>query len=450
MSPVELASLAAALLLFAGISRRAEHSPLTPPIFFVAVGLLAGPAGLGWIALDGAEHGVHLLAELTLVLVLFTDAARIDLACLRREESLPARLLGVGMPLTIAAGALAAATVLPGFGPWECLLLAAILAPTDAALGQAVVSNPRVPVRIRQSLNVESGLNDGIALPLVLVLAMLGGAREEAAPVGEWLRFAALQVTLGPATGALVGWVGGRGIERGATAGWISSSFQRLSGLGLAVLAFAGAELVGGNGFIAAFVAGLTLGNTARTVCSRIYDFGEAEGQLLTLLVFVVFGALMVPEAVAALRDGPGGVAPALAYAALSLSVVRMLPVALALLGAGLRPASVAFLGWFGPRGLASILFALLIVEERGGAAAEQIQAIVVLTVLASTLAHGVTAFPLASRYASWVTAIRQHAEAEHAESMELPVRLTHTFGRAHPGAPPEPAPGTPPQGGSR
>ncbi|MDJ0866516.1 MAG: cation:proton antiporter [Myxococcota bacterium] len=419
MEPASIAVIALSVCLFAAFSRKAERSPLTPPLFFLAVGFLLGGEGLGWMHLDIDGGAIHVLAELTLVLVLFTDAARIDLTCLRREESLPARLLGIGMPLTIAAGAFAAGVLLPGLGWTEALLLAAILAPTDAALGQAVVSNPCVPLRIRQSLNVESGLNDGIALPVVLVLASLAGAREEAGDASYWLRFAALAVTLGPLVGAAVGFLGGRVVAWGTRAGWINAAFQRISGLGLALLAFGAAELVGGNGFIAAFVAGLTLGNTARGVCACLYEFGEAEGQLLTLLVFLAFGAALLPEA---LPHATGG---AWLYALLSLTVVRLVPVALSLLGTGLRPASIAFLGWFGPRGLASILFVLLVVEEGRLASGPFLQAVVVLTVLASTLLHGLTAYPLARRYGDYAAALEE-SRAELAEAPELPVRIPH------------------------
>jgi NhaP-type Na+/H+ or K+/H+ antiporter len=416
----QLALVAFALLLFGAVSKKAERSPLTPPIFFVLVGLAMSPRALGWLDLDVNGSVIHALAELTLVLVLFTDASRIDLACLRREESLPARLLGIGLPLTILAGFAAALALLPGIEPSEALLLAAVLAPTDAALGQAVVSNPRVPVRIRQSLNVESGLNDGIALPVVLVFASLAGAREEAGGVGYWLGFAALAVTLGPLVGVLVGWAGGRLVEHGTRAGWITRAFEQLAALGLALLAFSVAELVGGNGFIAAFAAGLTVGNVARSVCPCLHEFGEAEGQLLTLLVFLVFGGVMVPMALPLLD------ARAFAYALASLTIVRMVPVALALLGTGLRPASVAFLGWFGPRGLASILFALLVVEEGRLESGPFLVAVVVLTVLLSTLLHGVTAYPLARRYGAFASALAE-ARAERRDALELPVRLRHT-----------------------
>ena len=416
-----LAAIAAALLAFGLVSRRAERSILTPPMVFVFLGFGLGAHGLGWLALESAT--IHGLAELTLVLVLFTDASRIDLSCLRRERSLPTRLLGIGLPLTVALGALAALLVFPGIEAGEALLLAAILAPTDAALGQAVVSSPLVPMRIRQSLNVESGLNDGLVLPLVLVAASLAGAREAGGDLGYWLRFAGLQVVLGPLVGASVGYLGGRLVERATKSGWINDPFQRLSVLGLAGLAYAGAEIVGGNGFIAAFVAGLTVGSATRAICACLYDFGEAEGQLMTLLVFLIFGAVMVPAAM------PHWDGRALIYATLSLTAVRMLPVALSLLGSGLRPASIAFLSWFGPRGLASILFALLVVEEGRLASGAMLESVVLLTVLLSTIAHGISAFPIARRYGAFVTAEREQAAAEHAPALELPVRVRHLAG---------------------
>lgn len=414
-----LFAVALVILLFGAVSRRAERSPLTPPMFFIAAGCLMSSHGLGLLHVDMTGEAVHTLAELTLVLVLFTDASRIDLSCLRREEILPLRLLGIALPLTILAGTAAGLALLPGFSWIEAALLAAILAPTDAALGQAVVSNPLVPVRIRQTLNVESGLNDGIALPVVLVLASLAGASEGETDVGHWLRFAALAVTLGPAVGVAVGWAGGRWLERGVATGWINTPFQRLSSLGLAFLAFAGAELVGGNGFIAAFVAGLTLGNVGRNVCATLYEFGETEGQLLTLLVFLIFGAVMVPMAIAHFSVA------ALVYAVSSLTLVRMLPVALSLIGSGLRAPSVAFLGWFGPRGLASILFALVVVEEGRLAVGPLLEGVVVLTVLLSATLHGATAYPFARRYGAY--AAEHELPVGASELMDLPVRVRHT-----------------------
>jgi NhaP-type Na+/H+ or K+/H+ antiporter len=418
MGPATLFGVALVILLFGAISRRAERSSLTPPMFFIAAGCLVSEHGLGLLDLDLTGAAVQALAEITLVVVLFTDASRIDLSCLRREESLPIRMLGIGLPLSIAVGTVVGVALLPGFGWLEAALVSAILAPTDAALGQAVVSNPLVPLRIRQSLNVESGLNDGIVLPVVLVLAAIAGATEGEIDAGHWLRFAVFAVTLGPAVGVAVGWAGGRWLERGVANGWINTPFERLSSLGLAFLAFAGAELVGGNGFIAAFVAGLTLGHVGRNVCETLYEFGETEGQLLTLLVFLIFGAVMVPEAIAHFS------LTAFAYALLSLTLIRMLPVALSLLGTGLRMPSVAFLGWFGPRGLASILFALVVVEESRLAVGPMLEGVVVLTVLLSAVLHGATAYPLARRYGAYA---EEHEPGQEGEmSMDLPVRVRH------------------------
>ena len=421
MEPVILVSVAVALLAFGAISRRAERSSLTPPMWFVLVGYGLGSHGLGLIPVTPDGAAIRTLAELALILVLFTDAARIDLTCLRREESLPLRLLTVGLPLTVAGGAFAAVVIFPAFGPLEALLLAAILAPTDAALGQAVVSSRLLPVRIRQSLNVESGLNDGFVLPLVLVAASLAGAEDMTTNPWIWVRFAALQIILGPVVGIFAGFGGGRLVDWASRRDWINDPFERLSVLGIAVTAFAGAELVGGNGFIAAFVAGLTLGNSARGRCSHLYEFGEAEGQLLTLLVFLIFGSMLVPTASAwwDLR--------VLGYVVLSLTAIRMIPVAVSLVGTGLHVSSVMFLGWFGPRGLASILFVLLIVEENQLEAGPQLEAIVVLTVLLSTVAHGMTAYPLVRRYASRLGKGADGAgRAEHADEQELPVRIRH------------------------
>ncbi len=415
METAPLAAIALAIVAFAAISGRAEQSPLTPPIFFVAVGFGLHALGLVEGAVPGAV--LHGLAELTLVLVLFTDASRIELSCLRREGSLPARLLAVGMPLTIVLGAGAALWLLPGLVPAEALLLAAVLAPTDAALGQAVVTSPLVPVRIRQSLNVESGLNDGIALPAILLLASFIGAAEGAGDASYWARFAFLQLSLGPLVGAGVGYAGGKLLAVAGPRGWSNPTFEKLALLAFAVLAFAAAELVGGNGFIAAFVAGLAIGNTARGLCQSLHEFGEAEGQLLTLFVFVIFGAFLLPEAIAHAE-------PAfLGYAIVSLTLVRMLPVALSLWGAGLRGPSVAFLGWFGPRGLASILFALLVVEQGRLASSATFEAVVMLTVALSTLLHGITAYPLAKRYGRFAAGLAQDRHPEHEPETELPTR---------------------------
>lgn len=423
MEILTLAVIGAAILGFGLVSAKSERSWVTAPIVFVGVGWAASELGL--LHLDLESEAIHLLAELTLVLVLFTDAARIDLKLLRREHNLPLRMLGVGMPLTVLLGTLAAALLFPGFTYWQAALLAAVLTPTDAALGQAVVSSPQVPVRMRQTLNVESGLNDGIALPAVLLFLSACSAHVEGGGgASYWLRFAVLQLTLGPLVGIAVGWLGGESVKRGRDAGWISPPFLRLSSLGLALLAFAGAELVGGNGFIAAFIAGLTLGNRCHGLWHSLEEFAEAEGQFFTLMVFLVFGATTVPEYL------PHAGWAAVVYGVLSLTIIRMLPVSLSLLGTGLRPASHLFLGWFGPRGIASILFGLLVVDASILDLREEIFAVITVTVLMSVVAHGASAWPGACWYARHAESF-DAAEAERMEVGEMPVRVRHGARRA-------------------
>ena len=421
MSTLAFVVVALAILGFGLVSGRVQRSFVTAPIVFVVFGFLVSQRVLGLVEFNVEERFIHLLAELTLVLVLFTDASRIDLRLLRREHDLPVRLLSIGLPLTIVAGTLLAVVVLGGLSFWEAALVAVILAPTDAALGQAVVSNKRVPVRIRQALNVESGLNDGIALPLVLIFLSFASIAAETHSVHYWARFVALQVVLGPIVGIAVGYLGGRLISRASRSGWMNHAFQDLGALGLSLLAFAGAELVGGNGFIAAFAAGLTIGNLSRPICECLYEFAEAEGQLLTLVVFMVFGAVMVPRI---LDHASSSV---VLYGVLSLTVIRMLPAALSLVGAKLRWRTTLFLGWFGPRGIASILFALLVVEEACLPAGEEIITIVMTTVLLSVFAHGVTAYPGAVWYARRVEAAGpDECKAEMVEVTEMPVRIRH------------------------
>ncbi|MDX2480832.1 MAG: cation:proton antiporter, partial [Desulfuromusa sp.] len=358
---------------------------ITAPLVFVVFGILIGASGLDIVQLDQGHSAIHFIAELTLILVLFTDAARIDLKRLRRDHNLPVRMLLVGLPLAIAAGTLLATQLFPSFLIWEAALLAALLAPTDAALGQVVVSAKIVPVRIRQAINVESGLNDGIALPAVLLFAALASAEYAASGAGEWIRFGALQLTLGPLIGVIVGFVGARGLDTAAERRWASESFQGIGILSLAVFTYVTAELIGGNGFIAAFIGGMVFGNTIRHPCTFLFEFMETEGQLLMLITFLVFGAVLLPE-------GLEFVTPMiLLYAVLSLTVIRMIPIAISLIGTRLRLPTQLFLGWFGPRGLASILFVLLILEETELPHRAELLSITVVTVALSVLLHGVT-----------------------------------------------------------
>jgi NhaP-type Na+/H+ or K+/H+ antiporter len=357
--------------------------------------MIAGPIGLGYLKEGIQAPLVRVLAEVTLVLVLFVDATTINLPSLVRERGVPFRLLLIGLPLTMVLGLILAALLFRGVNLWALALMAFILSPTDAALGQPVLTNPAVPENIREAINVESGLNDGIALPPILVcIAGLSSAAAERLGAQYWIAFTLKQFIFGPLLGGLVGWLGGKLVDRASRAGWMNPTFQRLTAWSLAVIAYAMAEIFHGNGFIAAFFGGLMLGIHTPIVRERIHEFGEAEGQQLALFVFLIFGLVAVPLA-AGHWD-----ARAWLYAILSLTIIRMLPVAVGLLGARLDWRSVGLIGWFGPRGIASVLYLLMAVNRIGLAGHERIFSVIVLTVLLSVFLHGITAVPLSRLYA--------------------------------------------------
>ncbi len=389
---IELLIFALLVLGYALVSKRLAMSPITAPMVFTTAGLVIGAGGFGWFDLPLRSEVTSTLVEATLVLVLFTDAIRIDLRMLRRQAALPGRLLGIGMPLTIAAGAVTAAVVVPGLGFVEAALLAAVLAPTDAALGQAVVSDPRLPARVRQTLNVESGLNDGIAVPVVTVLLAAAAVAEGAGGAGDWIGLAAREVGFGVLAGVVAGVVGGKLLDSRAAAGAVEGIYRQLATISVAVAAFALAGVLDGNGFIAAFTAGLAFGQVARRQCSGVQDFTEDEGELLSAVTFFIFGAVLVGPVLGDLTWRTA------LYAVLSLTFVRMLPVLLALVGSGTLLETRLFFGWFGPRGLASILFALLVVTELDSPAADTVFTVAAWTVLLSVFAHGITANAWAGR----------------------------------------------------
>ncbi|MGA9715809.1 MAG: sodium:proton antiporter [Aeromicrobium sp.] len=412
----ELLVIALSVFGFAMFSRRASMSPVTAPMVFTVVGLLLGTLGAEWFDLTLDGEVVSVLVEGTLVLVLFTDAARIDLRALRASAGLPARLLGIGLPLTILAGTAVAAVLFDSLTLVEAGLIAAILAPTDAALGQAVVSDMRLPARVRQTLNVESGLNDGIMVPVVTVLLALAVVETDPTGAGGWGGFVAGQLGFGVGAGLIAGAVGGWLLHRRSSADELEGTYRQLAGLAVAVAAFAGAEVVGGNGFIAAFVAGLAFARVASEECADVQDLTEDEGELLTALTFVVFGAALAAPRLSDLTWQIG------VYAVASLTLVRIVPVLIALARTGTLLETRLFMGWFGPRGLASILFALLVSQELTGPEADTILAIAVWTVLSSVFAHGVSASTWAGRLGKRIgKGHDQMAEKRHMP--ELPTR---------------------------
>jgi NhaP-type Na+/H+ or K+/H+ antiporter len=394
-----LAIVALAVLALASVSGRIAGTPVTPAMLFVGIGLLVGPRVLDELDLASTSSTVQTLAEATLALVLFSDASRINLRELRRDANVPARLLGIGLPLTIALGAVSAVPIFGQLSLEEALILAVVLAPTDAALGQAVVTEPRVPPRIRQGLNVESGLNDGICVPLLFIAVAAADVHSD--------------LTGGRDAGTLVLEEIGYGIAGGVLAGLVVAAIVRVAGrrhlidgAWLQVVPAAGAGLaygiaigLDGSGFIAAFVAGGVFGGLLRRDPAEVNRLAEEVGNVLNGVTFLIFGAVLLGPALGHLSWD------LVLYAALSLTVVRMLPVAIAMLGTSARPITVAFMGWFGPRGLASIVFALILLEESNLPHEQTVLLAIYLTVGLSVLVHGITAAPLADRYGRWYDA---------------------------------------------
>ncbi len=381
------------LLAFGGyslFSKAVSRSVVTLPMLFAVLGLvLSRPIRS---ALDPAtiSEGTRLLAEGTLILVLFSDASHVRFRQLLVSWFIPVRMLLIGMPLTIGLGTLIMYFISPGAGFASALLIAALLTPTDAALGQAAISNPLVPLRLRQSLNVESGLNDGLALPFVLSSAFLASGSVAVTTPEGMLGAALSQIVLAVLVGVAVGGISARAMDLAQDRGLMEPALGGVAFLCSAVTAYALAELVGGNGFIATFLAGMIFGNSYRSDITFIGEFMQGAGSLLTMAAFLVLGALLLPDGLAHAH------AETVLVAVLFLTVIRILPICLSLAGTGLGWRDRLFLGWFGPRGLATILFTLLVVEKYALPGEQELIASVSMTVALSILLHGVTAMPLA------------------------------------------------------
>jgi NhaP-type Na+/H+ or K+/H+ antiporter len=417
-----LALVALALVGVGAVSGRLSGTPVTAAMLFVAFGLLVGPKVLDGIDVSSSSATVRVLAETTLALVLFSDASRIDLGALRRTVDVPVRLLGIGLPLTIALGAVAAAVVFGELSVEEAVILAVVLAPTDAALGQAVVTEPRVPQRIRQGLNVESGLNDGICVPLLFaavafadVESEISGGRSPGALLLEEIGYGVLG---GVVAGLLIAAI----ITKAGRRDLIAPAWRQVIPAVGAALAYGIASALDGSGFIAAFVAGMTFRLALGRDPEELNQLTEEVGAVLNGVTFVFFGAILLGPALTELSWQLA------LYAVLSLTVVRMLPVAIAMWGSHARRPTLGFLGWFGPRGLASIVFAVIVIEESQLPHEHLIVLAIYLTVGLSVLAHGLTAAPLADRYARWY----ERHPRETAPPMEsAPAEVTRPRGPA-------------------
>lgn len=402
MTEATFAVLALLVLAWAVTSGLLSRANITGPLVFTVAGYVLGNRDWGPLTVDVDAPSVHRLAELTLAMLLFADASRVNLSRLKRDINLPARLLGIGLPLSVLFGSLLAAWLFDDFTWALAGYVGATLAPTDAALSAQVINDQRIPMRLRRALNVESGLNDGIVTPIVtftlaVAAGQLGAAHEDGADDGGG---ALLELAAGVSVGVVVGLASAKLLTYGSRRDWITSGAGRLGTFAAALSSFALAVAFSGNGFIAAFVAGIAFraGLDENVVdADNAIELPELVGEILAFAVWFLFGATLVPVFVHNFD------LPLLAYAVLSLTIVRIVPVAVALLGTGLDGRTVVFVGWFGPRGLASVVFALLAIEEIGETeVVERAVAAVSLTVLLSIALHGISAGPLGRRYVTF------------------------------------------------
>jgi NhaP-type Na+/H+ or K+/H+ antiporter len=408
---------AVAILAYALLSRRLDRWWFSMPVVMVLIGLAVGADGFGWIGIDIESHTVKTIAELTLSLMLFHDAVRIDLRALKRGFAVPLRLLGIGLPLMLVLGTLVAWGMLPSIGLIGALLVGTMLAPTDAALGAAVVEDERLPMRIRQGLNVESGLNDGLSVPVFLVALALAADPTgwQAGALGaELLR----QIGFGVVGGLLVGGLGGLAFRFAAEKGLMRDYWRRIANLAVALGCFVAAAALGGSGFIGAFAGGLVFGLASEARSIEDNALTGYLGAVFDAISFLLVGAMLIPLALEQLTWA------VVAYAVLSLVVIRVVTVAAAMIGSGARWQTVAFMGWFGPRGLATVVFTVLLVDANVPNG-DLIASVAIAGVTLSVLAHGFTAPPLVAAYAKWweAAAAGGTPRMEAAKVAEHPVR---------------------------
>ena len=421
--------LAVVFAVYALVAGRLDRLSITAPMVFLVAGAILGPGGTDLLKVSLSNETSLALTEITLALLLFADAATVPFRDVEGDIGLPGRLLFIGLPLTMVLGTVLAYLMEPGIGWAAAALVATILAPTDAALGLPVVTNRAVPARIRRTLNVESGLNDGLATPFVTLFLTIVVSEESSGTEG-WAVAALTQIGLAVAAALAVGLAGGWLVSWARAHGWTSGLSEQLAVLSLAVLAYTGSVAIGGNGFVAAFLGGLLFGQTTKGRLDGPLEFSETIGLFLSFFVWTLFGGLFVGPVLAGQASWR-----AIAYAVLSLTVVRILPVALSLLGLGLRPSTWLFMGWFGPRGLASVVFTLVALEDLQSGSAQQTALVQVATwtILLSVVAHGLTAGPVAARYGARTSALGDVPEMAPAHEQRIRRRALTSRG-SHPG----------------
>ena len=386
--------IAFVVLFYGFFSKKLEYFNISGPMVFLLYGMLLSPLGLDFLEVDLNSDALKITAEIALITVLFTDSSTLDLKSFKKEWKISARLLFIGLPLTILLSTYIATLFFADESLLYLLLMALILAPTDAALGQAVVSDKLVPHKIRSSINVESGLNDGIVFPLLITVILLIVSNKELGSDSGWIVYLLKQMSIGFIVGAVSGYLGAKGLNSALKKSWIKEVYSTLFPVSLAILIFYIAEYLGGNGFIAVYIAGAIFGNFIESVDANAKNFLESEGEVLLLVSFLVFGLTFVPATIEFWSMN------VIIYSLLSLTLFRMLPVALSLIALELSWFSRLFIGWFGPRGIASILYVMTVADSIESIKNHNtIFSVITLTILLSIVLHGLSAKPLVNLY---------------------------------------------------
>jgi len=384
------------ILVYGFFSKKLENFNISGPMVFLIIGILLSPLVLGITHLKIDADVVKIIAEIALIIVLFTDSSSINLKRFRREWKISVRLLFIGLPLTIIFSTYIATLFFPNQPLLYLLLMALILAPTDAALGKAVVTDNNIPEKIRSSINVESGLNDGIVFPILITVILLILSQQNLSSDIHWFAYLVKQISLGFVFGAIIGYIGAKVLTITVKKEWIHEIYKNLSPVSLAILSFYISEYFGGNGFIAAFISGMFFGNYSKIIDSKSKSFLESEGEILILISFLVFGLTFIPATIEYWN------LKVVIYSILSLTLFRMLPVALSLTGLKLSIPTKLFIGWFGPRGIASILYIMIVAHKiKNIHNHETLYSVITLTILLSIILHGLSAKPLAKLYSN-------------------------------------------------
>ena len=388
--------IALIVLLYGFFSRILEDYNISGPMLFTLFGFLLSPLALNITSISINDDIVKTIAEIALIIILFSDSSTINIRKFKDKWKIPTRLLLIGLPLTIISSTYFGTFILTDESLIHILLMSLILAPTDAALGKAVVVDKSVPLNIRSAINIESGLNDGIVFPMLITVVLLITGGQELGNSNEWIFYLFKQISLGIILGAFSGYMGAKLLTISLKNSWIRESYRNLSPISLAILSYYFATYFGGNGFISVFVSGVFFGSFSRIIDTKTEAFLEDSGEIFVLISFLVFGLTFIPATVEYIDVS------VIIYAVCSLTIFRMLPVAISLIGLGLSTSTKLFIGWFGPRGIASILYVMIVahkITDINGH--EKLYAIITLTIVLSIILHGLSAKPLVRLYSN-------------------------------------------------